>query len=162
MRFLLPAILIFLYLQACESNRPRHKHVQIKKLEWLLGSWQDTSAEMHFTETWQKENDSTFIGRGFGVENGDTIFREKLELAERNEKVFYVATVNEHLAGKPTTFALVKDSVNAWIFENPKHDFPQRIIYKQTSENTLHARVEGTVSGKLQGEEFNMHRINKP
>ncbi|MGZ5243583.1 MAG: DUF6265 family protein [Bacteroidia bacterium] len=162
MRLLLPSVLIIIFIHACESDRPHYKHTQIKKLEWILGSWQDTSTDMHFTETWRKENDSTFAGDGFGVENGDTIFREKLELAERNDEVFYVATVNEHLAGKPTTFSMVSDSSNKWIFENPNHDFPQRIIYILTSENTLHARVEGTVNGKLQGEDFNMQRISKP
>lgn len=162
MRLLFTAIFFAILIQSCESNRPRYKHTEIKKLEWLLGAWENTSDAMQFTEIWQKKNDSTFTGNGYGIEKGDTIFKEKLELAERLGKVYYVATVNEHLAGKPTTFALVADSAKTWIFENPNHDFPQRIIYKQLSENALHARVEGTVNGKAQGEEFHMHRTDNP
>jgi hypothetical protein len=157
---------IFLFLAfamftaGCVSNNiPEKKYVRLQKLDWLTGSWQDTSVAMQLTESWEKINDSTYKGNGFGVEKGDTIFIEKLSLISRNNKILYIATVNEHLDGKPVAFELVSDSAQKWIFENPKHDFPQRIIYMHPSENALFARVEGMVNGKLQGEEFNMQRV---
>jgi hypothetical protein len=39
-------------------------------------------------------------------------------------------------------------------FENPQHDFPQRIIYWVGKDGALHAKVEGTVNGKAAAEEW--------
>jgi hypothetical protein len=38
-------------------------------------------------------------------------------------------------------------------FENLAHDFPQRIIYWRADKN-LCARVEGTIRGEKEGEEW--------
>jgi len=43
-------------------------------------------------------------------------------------------------------------------FENKDHDFPQRIIYKNTGQDSLYARVEGNDKGKFRKEEFAMRR----
>ena len=37
------------------------------------------------------------------------------------------------------------------VFENPEHDFPQRIIYTR-SEDRLQARIEGDVGGEIRAE----------
>src|SRR5690348_11855973 len=106
-RPLLPAIILIVCgLQACVSNNQQQKYIRLQRLEWLSGSWTDTSAVLHLTESWEKINDSTYKGGGLGIENGDTIFIEKLSLVSRNNKIFYIATVNEHLAGKPIAFEL--------------------------------------------------------
>ena len=39
------------------------------------------------------------------------------------------------------------------VFENPTHDFPQRIIYWKDG-NDLRARIEGTMNGKTGSEEW--------
>ncbi|MGH8854313.1 MAG: hypothetical protein ACREWI_08545 [Telluria sp.] len=40
------------------------------------------------------------------------------------------------------------------MFENPAHDFPQRIIYRRVGDTGLHARIEG----KGKGIDFPMRR----
>ena len=56
--------------------------------------------------------------------------------------------------GRPaTTFAFKSESANRIVFENLKHDFPQRIIYWRDGEN-LCARIEGTMQGKLEGQDW--------
>lgn len=60
---------------------------------------------------------------------------------------------------KETTFvasAVGKDSVT---FENPQHDFPQKVLYRLQSSDRLVARIEGTRGGTLRGVDFPMKRV---
>ena len=50
-------------------------------------------------------------------------------------------------SGQPeTTFPLVKASATELVFENPTHDFPQRILYRKASDGTVSAAVAATSS----------------
>jgi hypothetical protein len=44
------------------------------------------------------------------------------------------------------------------VFENPKNDFPQRILYWSTAPGELWARIEGTVGGKEKSMEWRWER----
>ena len=37
------------------------------------------------------------------------------------------------------------------VFENPTHDFPQRVMYWIEPDGVMIARIEGTAAGKLRG-----------
>ena len=45
------------------------------------------------------------------------------------------------------------------VFENPTHDFPQRVIYRLDDAGVLRARIEGLVAGKPRAEDFPMRRV---
>jgi len=45
------------------------------------------------------------------------------------------------------------------VFENPTHDFPQRVIYRLEAAGVLRARIEGTIDGKPRAEDFPMRRV---
>jgi len=61
-------------------------------------------------------------------------------------------------AGRPATpFKLKSMSESRVEFENAEHDFPQRIIYWRKGEQ-LCARVEGTLGGKPESEEWCWNR----
>ena len=40
------------------------------------------------------------------------------------------------------------------VFENPTHDFPQRIIYRKGADRSVTARIEGVIDGKARGVDF--------
>jgi hypothetical protein len=44
------------------------------------------------------------------------------------------------------------------VFENPQHDFPQRIIYRLEKDGSLAAAIEGMSKGKLKRIDFPMKR----
>ena len=44
------------------------------------------------------------------------------------------------------------------IFENPAHDFPQRVIYRRCGAE-LCARIEGTLQGKARSFEWRYSRM---
>ena len=57
-----------------------------------------------------------------------------------------------------TTFALKDLAADAVAFENPKNDFPQRILYRLADRNTLVARIEGSVNGQERSADFPYRR----
>src|SRR5260221_8026027 len=92
---------------------------------------------------------------GRTLAHGKTVFFEFLRIEERPDGVFYVAQPR----GKPPTdFRLVRFEKGTAVFENPEHDFPKRIIYTRTGEDTLLASVEGDASSKEKAEEFRYRR----
>ncbi len=58
-----------------------------------------------------------------------------------------------------TAFTLQPGSPGAAVFENPQHDFPQRVIYRLDDGGRLNARIEGQRNGSLQGVDFPMQRV---
>jgi hypothetical protein len=53
----------------------------------------------------------------------------------------------------------VKFSATELVFENPSHDFPQRVIYRKVPDGLL-ARIEGVINGKPRGEDYPFKRCN--
>jgi len=63
-------------------------------------------------------------------------------------------------SGQNTTgFALVSVTDHEVIFENPDHDFPQRIIYRLLSDEDLLGRIEGTINGTARAIDFPLKKM---
>lgn len=61
--------------------------------------------------------------------------------------------------GRPATpFKMIEQSDKRVVFENAEHEFPHRIIYWMTDDGSLHAKIEGTLSGKPAAEEWSWQR----
>ena len=72
---------------------------------------------------------------------------EFLQIREAAGQLAYIAKP----AGQPeATFPAKTVTATEIVFENLKHDFPHRIIYRKTADGVA-ARVEGTMNGKPQG-----------
>ncbi len=137
---------IFL-LSACSTT----EETEVNSLKWMLGKWQSSTEEGVLYEEWKKVNDSTYSGHAYAITpEGDTTFSETAEITKINGAITYSVTVNEE---STTDFALV-DNQDIAVFENVDHDFPQRIIYQKLAKDSLFARIEGTVDGEDQFEEY--------
>lgn len=128
----------------------------LEKANWFLGRWENNSPEGNLSENWKKLNDSTFLGESYFVIKNDTVFAERVSLEERNGKLSYVVTVPNQNDAKPVAFELTKNTVRKLIFENPKHDFPNTIIYNQVGNDSLVAEIRGMKDGKEKKEFFRM------
>lgn len=162
MKNIIPSIAIITMLASCSNNKPDEvaglKKTTLQNLNWLCATWQNTSEDGVFTESWKKINDSLFYGEGRMVlANGDTVFSEELEIAVKDSGIFYIPEITDQNDGKPVFFKLVSEKNNEFIFENKLHDFPQRIIYKHSNDSLL-ARVEGLDNGAPRAELFNMKK----
>ena len=98
------------------------------------------------------------LGVSRTVREGRTATFEFMQIrADGAGRVLYVAWPG----GKEgTSFALVKVGEGEAVFENPAHDFPQRVIYRLRSGNRLAARIEGMQDGKPAGVDFPMRRAS--
>lgn len=71
-----------------------------------------------------------------------------------------IALIAQPSGNPPTTFFVKSMNATRVVFENPKHDFPQRVSYARNADGALHARVEGVVDGKERSVDFPMHRVD--
>lgn len=137
---------IFL-LSSCSTN----EETEVNSLKWMLGKWQSSTEEGILYEEWKKVNDSTYSGHAYAITpEGDTAFSETAQITANKGAITYSVTVNEETT---TDFALV-DNQERSVFENVDHDFPQRIIYQKLAKDSMFARIEGTVDGEDQFEEY--------
>jgi uncharacterized protein DUF6265 len=113
---------------------------------WMAGSWRAGNVEEH----WTTAEGGLMVGMSKTVNPNGKIEFEFLRVANEGGKPAYLAMPQ----GRPsTTFSFKSETANRIVFENLKHDFPQRIIYWKDGEK-LCARIEGTMQGKVEGEEW--------
>jgi hypothetical protein len=139
------SLMSLLLLHAVILQRP-----SIDDFAWLTGCWTMTRGESVVEEQWLRPLGGTLMGISRTVKGGRTVEHEFLQIREVEGKLAYVAKPSGQAEA---TFALTTFSDNELTFENPAHDFPQRIRYRRTPDGVT-ARVEGTRSGQTRGIDF--------
>ena len=126
----------------------------------LEGTWQRTTKDGFAYESWEIKKPNLMLGKGYTGSGNETILLENLRLFIENGKIIYEATVPDQNGGKPVRFPMVEAdrSNKEFIFENPAHDFPQRIVYQFIGVDSLHVRAVD-LGGK--GLDFGFHRVKK-
>lgn len=91
------------------------------------------------------------------VADGKTVEFEFMQIREENGGgIFFIAKPS----GQPeTTFKMIKGGAREVIFEDPQHDFPQRVIYRLQDDGSLLGRIEGVSKGKEKAVDFPMNRV---
>ncbi len=149
------SLLMFISCQ----NKSEKKFDKLEKMNWLLGNWENEMPEGVLTETWTKENDSTFSGTTYFIINKeDTVHSESIILKQLNDELIYRPTVKGQNNDEPVDFKLSSESENSFSFENPKHDYPQKIVYKKVNETNLVATISGMQQGKQSTESYPMKK----
>lgn len=153
---LLIITLLFPFVSCKNSNGKNKTFDKIEKINWLLGSWENKSEEGILSEIWEKKNDSTFIGESYFIREKDTLHSERIEVKQKGEDLLYIPTVKGQNNDKPVTFKLTTSTENEFTFENPAHDYPQKIVYKMVNANSLVATISGKQQGKNSIESYPM------
>lgn len=131
---------------------------RIKRLAWLEGTWQNDTPDGLFTERWTKVNDSVFTAASTITKDKDTLFYETIVLDQKGDSLHYIVTTPNQNDAKPVSFTLTSITGNSYIFENRKHDFPQRITYSKITDDSLIAEISGVEKGKPATEQFPMKK----
>ncbi len=105
-------------------------------------------------EQWKMINPNELQSSGFDVVGSRTIVEEKVKLIKNRAGIFYIPTVLNQNGGKEVRFKLTSAANGQFVFSNPTHDFPQRIVYQFASKDVLHAWVDGKVKGKFVKQDF--------
>jgi len=131
----------------------------VEHLTWLVGYWTNNGDGARMMELWLPPEGGVMLGLHRDVfESGQLLF-EFLRIEQRDSMVVYVAAPSNQPAGE---FTLVESGPVRAVFENPDHDFPQRIIYELTDDVTLVARVEGEVNGTPKSSTWTWNRARFP
>jgi len=130
----------------------------LQKANWILGKWENQSEKGILVENWVQLNDSTLHGESYFIVENDTVFAESIQLAERHELLNYVVTVEGQNLSKPVSFIQTKASSKQLVFENPTHDYPQKIIYNRVGNDSLVAEISGIDGKKARKEVFRLKR----
>ena len=124
---------------------------------FLAGSWVHADGDDREEEHWMAPVGGLMVGMERAVKAGKAVFFEGLRIEQTKDGIDYVASP----AGRAETrFKLNPDQSGARrvVFENPTHDFPQRVLYWLSDDGNLHARIEGDKNGKLQARDFEWQR----
>lgn len=125
-------------------------------LAWLSGCWRQESPARVVDEMWMAPSGGGMLGMSRTVASGRIVDHEFLQIRVQDGRVVYVARP----ARQPeATFTAVKIARGEVVFENPAHDFPQRIIYRLRDDGGLAARIEGVDKGTARGVDFPMMRV---
>ncbi len=81
--------------------------------------------------------------------NGKSSF-EFLRIAKTAAGISYFASPGGR---PPVEFPLLESAATRTVFENARHDFPQRIVYS-LEDGILKARIEGTIGDQKRGMEW--------
>lgn len=131
---------------------------QLSELKWISGCWEINKPDekILISEQWMGPEGKAMMGMSRTVRDGKMTGYEFLRIVEDDSGIHYIS--KPHQNRDDTAFKLVKWKANDVTFENPAHDFPQRIIYRLTKPDALTARIEGTRNGKTSGVDFSFVR----
>lgn len=113
---------------------------QIINLDFLVGTWKKEGSE--FFEHWDKLDENTIKGIAYQLKDNQINVEEYLTISKSKKGTFYLANVLNQNSGKAIGFKLTQ-SDSVFIFENPKHDFPTKIIYKKINDTKISIHVMG-------------------
>ena len=130
----------------------------LNTLTWLSGCWFGRSGKNEFREHWMRPAGGLMLGMGRTTSGGKAVSYEtmRIELDDTGMPVFVTKP-----SDKPEArFKSVKADAASIVFENPDHDFPQRVKYQLNANGTLDARIEGTLKGREARIDFPMRRAS--
>lgn len=107
-------------------------------LKWLEGNWTGTrKTGSTIEERWSPAKGGAMLAVSRSVNPSGKMFAfEYLRIVEREGSLVYIAQPN---GTPPTEFILSELTGNRAVFDNPRHDYPKRIVYELSTDGTLTA-----------------------
>lgn len=125
---------------------------------FLAGSWEQVIEDRTVRETWLAPLDGVMAGAGQSNRKGRPPVVEHMKISDEPAGVTFTAII---LGQEPTPFVLKSWQDGRYVFENPTHDMPQRVIYWRCDPD-LCARIEGVVNGEEKSQDWRYRRITSP
>jgi len=135
-------ILLFFCYSFCFSQQKN----SVSHLSWLSGLWRMEKGDRVTEENWTSVVKNRMEGSSNTKKNNNIVEQESIVIdQDAAGEISYRA---KPLRQKGASFKLVKLDSTSALFENLKHDFPQRIIYRFVPPDSLIAEIEGMSNGK--------------
>ena len=141
--------LYFLFVLLIYSTDLKAQDDEISRL--FPGKWKMEIENAEVFEEWELLDENVLIGKNYTFGNGVNVLNESLFLQKIYNCWIYIAAPKVE---EITLFPLVEYTPKKFIFENKKHDFPQRIVYEFHKDGKMTAAIEGNVNGETKRSEF--------
>jgi hypothetical protein len=133
-----PVLLAALALQTAPAT--------IDDVSWMAGYWLSCDGGREVSETWSDPRGGVMAGVTLTVGRSGRGSVEFTRIAVVDGRLAFLAQPN----GVPATvFPMIESAPGRAVFENPDHDFPQRVIYSREGD-VLTGRIEGVFDGQPQ------------
>jgi hypothetical protein len=133
--------------------------LSLSDVAWIAGCWKakPDAGRFNNVEFWSKPVGNAMLGTGAELgKTGKITSWEHMKIEAKDDgKV--VLTIRPH--NKPeASFTLSDGKAENLVFENPKNDFPQKVIYRREKDGSLEIRVDGKVKDVQRAALFPMVR----
>jgi hypothetical protein len=129
----------------------------IAKLAWLAGTWRMEKNGRVIDEQWMAPAAGVMLGMSRTIAKGRVSEHEFMQIREGpGGELFFVAQPSGQ---KEAAFQIKSLADSEVVFENPQHDFPQKIAYTRKADGSLLAVIEGVApDGQTKRVEFSYQR----
>jgi hypothetical protein len=152
---------MLLISQVDMSFAQRFGKADFKRMNAFAGNWETKRTEGTIYEQWRTGSQDELIGKSFKVSGRDTVQLETMRLYRAGNEIIFAPVTAGQNDEKAVLFKLKSIERNQFIFENPSHDFPQRIVYELKSPDVLNAYIEGKINAETKRIDFPYTRIKK-
>ncbi len=153
------ALLVFFVVFSFGEVTGQSLLINVSKFAWMSGCWEARGNEKSqlISENWMSPAGTSILGMGRTVKENRTVGYEFMRIEVRGMDYYFVAQPMGNAT--ETAFKLTTSQPTSATFENPEHDFPQKIMYWKDGADFLRARIEGKVDGKAESMDFRMKRV---
>ncbi len=138
---------IGLYRHAEDIPMPPTAKALIGDISWLSGAWtgaRGTNNAISFEERWSPAKGGAMLAISRTVSREKMSAFEFLRIVERDGSLIYIAQPNGATA---TEFFLTELTAKRAVFDNPRHDYPKRIVYELGADGGMMATIGYTKGG---------------
>ena len=143
-----------LYRHPQDIALPAPAKAAMGDMAWLAGAWVGTRGEGGATsieERWSPPLGGAMLGVSRTVSRGSMRAFEFLRIVERDGGLVYIAQPG---GAAPTEFVLTELTTTRAVFDNPRHDYPKRIVYELSAEGGLSTWIGFIKGGTGRRSEF--------
>lgn len=158
MRLLAAGLLLLISASKLDAQAAAPKF-DLTAAKWLGGCWEMRMGPSITQEFWMAPSGGAMLGVSRSVVRDTVRQWEHLILGPTRAGLAYTAKPSGQAE---TAFAATVISDTLLVFENPAHDFPQRILYRRRGADSVIARIEGPRGGQMRGMDLPFARIACP
>jgi hypothetical protein len=131
----------------------------VDRAAWLAGCWELRTATRVVLEMWMPPTGDLMLGGSRTVIGGGVTREfEHLRIRARGDTLVYTAIPSGQ---READFRSTSVTADAFVFENPAHDFPKKISYRRVTPDSVVARVEGPgPNNTTRGIDFPYRRVS--
>jgi hypothetical protein len=141
-----------------DSFRPKSKPAfKLEKLEWMAGCWAGaTGKDQRVEEHWTQPSDNLMLATTRYLTKSEATGWEFTRIAATDSGIVFAAASNgkeEHV------YTMTRQASEYIAFERKTTEFPQRIMYRLSSDGSLIPRNEGDGQQSI---ELRLQRVRCP